>query len=325
MKSLFSRFRSSDHGSSPGPSSKAPRRRPSDPSQRSTPPTTDKENRPLPAVPEGLILYPRSTPSPLVDSPLPSPTVSIRAIEPTALPPTLTSHHARIPGPSAAPGPAQQRNKGAVSTSYGEQHRDFSGEGKKVTFISPVSTPAASVLMDEIPAPVVPAQGYSEAELGSPISIRDDHRTVSSSSAGSSSARGLAPDRPAQSSGASRPGPSRSTSAQTSASQSQSQSQSKRSFFSLHRPSASRKASLPPQLPNIASTPQTVRPPSASPSPTVPTLSPTPSDYSLHAASYLPPANSWSEMAEDDLIANLGPKERTRQEVLWEIVSSEER
>jgi hypothetical protein len=30
-------------------------------------------------------------------------------------------------------------------------------------------------------------------------------------------------------------------------------------------------------------------------------------------------------MAEDDLIANLGPRERTRQEVLWEIVSSEER
>jgi hypothetical protein len=30
-------------------------------------------------------------------------------------------------------------------------------------------------------------------------------------------------------------------------------------------------------------------------------------------------------MAADDLIANLGPRERTRQEVLYEIVSSEER
>jgi hypothetical protein len=30
-------------------------------------------------------------------------------------------------------------------------------------------------------------------------------------------------------------------------------------------------------------------------------------------------------MAEEELIANLGPRERTRQEVLWEIVSSEER
>ncbi|KAK0538946.1 hypothetical protein OC842_001143 [Tilletia horrida] len=34
---------------------------------------------------------------------------------------------------------------------------------------------------------------------------------------------------------------------------------------------------------------------------------------------------SWSEMTEDDLVMNLGPRERTRQEVLWEIVASEER
>lgn len=63
-------------------------------------------------------------------------------------------------------------------------------------------------------------------------------------------------------------------------------------------------------------------------SPTKSMLSPTPSEQSLagmSTRSYLPPPNSWSEMAEDDLIANLGPRERTRQEVLWEIVSSEER
>jgi hypothetical protein len=56
-----------------------------------------------------------------------------------------------------------------------------------------------------------------------------------------------------------------------------------------------------------------------------PMLSPTESDGSQSTRSYLPPPNSWSEMAEEELIANLGPKERTRQEVLWEIVSSEER
>lgn len=53
--------------------------------------------------------------------------------------------------------------------------------------------------------------------------------------------------------------------------------------------------------------------------------SPTESDGSLSSKSYLPPPNSWSEMAADDLIANIGPRERTRQEVLYEIVSSEER
>lgn len=36
-------------------------------------------------------------------------------------------------------------------------------------------------------------------------------------------------------------------------------------------------------------------------------------------------AASWSEAAEHDLVNNLGPRERTRQEVLWEIVASEER
>jgi len=34
---------------------------------------------------------------------------------------------------------------------------------------------------------------------------------------------------------------------------------------------------------------------------------------------------SWSEHTEVDLVANIGSRERTRQEVLFEIVSSEER
>lgn len=36
-------------------------------------------------------------------------------------------------------------------------------------------------------------------------------------------------------------------------------------------------------------------------------------------------AASWSEAAEGDLVSNLGSRERTRQEVLWEIVASEDR
>lgn len=36
-------------------------------------------------------------------------------------------------------------------------------------------------------------------------------------------------------------------------------------------------------------------------------------------------APSWSEMTQEDLVNNLGARERTRQEVLWEIVASEER
>lgn len=36
-------------------------------------------------------------------------------------------------------------------------------------------------------------------------------------------------------------------------------------------------------------------------------------------------APSWSEMTQEELVNNLGARERTRQEVLWEIVASEER
>lgn len=36
-------------------------------------------------------------------------------------------------------------------------------------------------------------------------------------------------------------------------------------------------------------------------------------------------AASWGEAAEEDLVSNLGARERTRQEVLWEIVASEDR
>lgn len=62
-------------------------------------------------------------------------------------------------------------------------------------------------------------------------------------------------------------------------------------------------------------------------SPTKSTLSSlAPSDAStMSAESYLPQPESWSAAMDDELVANLGPRERARQEVLWEIVHSEER
>ena len=50
----------------------------------------------------------------------------------------------------------------------------------------------------------------------------------------------------------------------------------------------------------------------------------TPFSQRSAGGSFMPPA-SWSEGAEEDLVSNLGYRERTRQEVLWEIVASEER
>ncbi|KDR81531.1 hypothetical protein GALMADRAFT_59571 [Galerina marginata CBS 339.88] len=43
------------------------------------------------------------------------------------------------------------------------------------------------------------------------------------------------------------------------------------------------------------------------------------------SASRILAAQSWSEVTEDDLVSNIGMRERTRQEVLFEIISSEER
>ena len=51
----------------------------------------------------------------------------------------------------------------------------------------------------------------------------------------------------------------------------------------------------------------------------------TPYSQMSNASTRILAATSWSEGAEDDLVSNLGPRERTRQEVLWEIVASEER
>ncbi|KAG9005374.1 hypothetical protein FRB90_010414 [Tulasnella sp. 427] len=51
----------------------------------------------------------------------------------------------------------------------------------------------------------------------------------------------------------------------------------------------------------------------------------TPYSYLSGRSTMIQPPSSWSEAAEEDLVSNLGPRERTRQEVLWEIVTSEQR
>ncbi|OSX65057.1 hypothetical protein POSPLADRAFT_1167225 [Postia placenta MAD-698-R-SB12] len=51
----------------------------------------------------------------------------------------------------------------------------------------------------------------------------------------------------------------------------------------------------------------------------------TPYSQTTNASSRILAAQSWSEVAEEDLVSNIGQRERTRQEVLWEIVASEER
>ncbi|KAN0133534.1 Dbl homology (DH) domain containing protein [Lactarius tabidus] len=47
--------------------------------------------------------------------------------------------------------------------------------------------------------------------------------------------------------------------------------------------------------------------------------------FSRKSIESVPPPASWSEGVEEDLVTHLIPRERTRQEVLWEFVTSEER
>ena len=51
----------------------------------------------------------------------------------------------------------------------------------------------------------------------------------------------------------------------------------------------------------------------------------TPYSQMTNASSRILSVQSWSEGAEEDLVSNIGQRERTRQEVLWEIVASEDR
>ena len=181
---------------------------------------------------------------------------------------------------------------------HGGRTVSASGEvaGKKVTFRSPAPTPTTSVVLEDF-AQLRP-DPTSEGSRGRKGSKMEGERSASAS-----------PKKP--------PVPPR-TSKPTLPTRS--------SLPTAPMFVSSRKSSLQP----ARRVSQHTVPPQ--PLPAFPTkssvLSPTPSDVSAGSASarsYLPPPNSWSEMAEQDLIANLGPKERTRQEVLWEIVSSEER
>lgn len=251
MKSFISRFKS-------GP----------------TPPPHGKENG-RPQSTSSSTSASGKRPSSLQQSRTPSDTPSMAPLRsPTPLPaPADGAGPSRPHSVQAAVGP--HANQTYPYASYDERSRTVSasGEGgKKVTFRSPIPTPATSIAFNDMinsgpPGGSSSAQAQagpstSSTRPGSPIKLEEPIQTHSRPSA-----------------------PSRSST---------SQSYSSRRSFSMRKGES-------------------------------PVLSPTPSDGSLSNKSYLPPPNSWSEMAADDLIANLGPRERTRQEVLYEIVSSEER
>ncbi|ODO04970.1 hypothetical protein I350_05581 [Cryptococcus amylolentus CBS 6273] len=195
----------------------------------------------------------------------------------------------RAPGRPSSVQPSPHPPTRAVNTE-GPRRRTVSASGdgpRKVTFRSPPPTPTASVLLDE-------AVRQDEPEV---FTDTDSLMMVRTDSLPSSA-------RP---------------------STTQSHTQSRRSSHNTTTfPHSSRKSSGASQR---TSSPEK-QPSSIMMRNKDGTLSPSPSEMSLgtqSTMSWLPVAGSWGEMADQELVANLGPVERTRQEVLFEIVSSEER
>ncbi|KAG9121341.1 hypothetical protein FRC07_002726, partial [Ceratobasidium sp. 392] len=108
-------------------------------------------------------------------------------------------------------------------------------------------------------------------------------------------------------------------------------------FAAQHRDTPDSTRSTPPRVNTAATSRATVGRSNHSPTHSTRTFGPAAADqasmtirsgtpYShMSGMSAIQAAASWSEAAENDLVSNLGQRERTRQEVLWEIVASEER
>ncbi|WWC60421.1 uncharacterized protein I303_102993 [Kwoniella dejecticola CBS 10117] len=345
MKSLFSRFKNNAGGSGSGPSDS----RPSSSRANSSASITNKENlnsihtknvdvkdrKSLNPSLKRIISkshLPEKSTSP---APAHSPHLTgVRSLTPIANQHQIQRHSTSSPNlayndtrPHSVSGPISTQN-GHLSPVVGWEdapstlrNRTVSASGdaqnerggKKVTFRSPVPTPTTSVVLDEaVKVEDIRGRRVSTGNLNA-----DRMTSPSSSASPSKRASTSALKVPTTSAEGTRPGTSQSTHSVRPRPTSRQTSPFLPSL--AIRPAAFRKASMPP----ISN-----RPNSTSPTKYPMVLSPTPSEASTGTTSnmsYLPQPNSWSEMAEDDLIANLGPKERTRQEVLWEIVSSEER
>ncbi|KAK6907462.1 hypothetical protein I203_101456 [Kwoniella mangroviensis CBS 8507] len=328
MKSLFSRFkggpsdsRSSSRANSSASTNKEREKEnlssPSDPKSKSSSST----NKQLKKVLSRNHLSEKPTSSSSASSPDPPPrTLTPIGNQHSSSSPNLTYDDPRphsITGSAELLSPVvglwdeprgENRNRHGTISASGDIH-DRPG-GKKVTFRSPAPTPTTSVVLDQATKIDFERRGSSSSIAGG----------TSPSKRASTSAL-----KPPSASQTDRPGTSQSTNSTNKRPRPTSRQTSPFLPSLVIRPTAFRKASLPPLGFNTHGNGTTSSSPTKS-STTI--LSPTPSDASTGAMSnmsYLPQPNSWSEMAEDDLIANLGPKERTRQEVLWEIVSSEDR
>ncbi|QRV86077.1 RhoGEF domain protein [Ceratobasidium sp. AG-Ba] len=308
MKAFFKRFNKSDDRERdsrgdrektlpPPPPSKV---RPDDswlkhasapPASFSLPPTIPV----LPPTPDSAPLFPSRAPSPPpVSNPLPAPVIPATPTPPPAPTPTPAQpqppppqRQQRPPSPPVEP-PATNSTASSRPSQQSEHTTPDSAARRKVAFRSPA--------MPSVPLPE-PARAASPAVSQTTTTTYYKMRPTSAAARFAAQQRDRDTPDSARSSSANTP-PRINTAMSGRASTNRathSPTHSTRTFGAVAADQAS----------------MTIR-------------SGTPYSH-MSGVSAIQAAASWSEAAENDLVNNLGPRERTRQEVLWEIVASEER
>jgi hypothetical protein len=290
MKSLFSRFRSKDREGAPAQDTKAAglSRRPS-----------SETIQPVPA-PSALRLQPSNRPAqPTAPSPAPSLAPSSRSATPSGLPGCL-ERAPSIPRRTSSIGPTYVSRPSSTLSFTNTKKGDHAYVGADVERERETVRTLSATYLD-----VSGHGGTKKVTFRSPIPTPPSSALMDGLSQ---------PDQPSPAAA------SQNSSSRADRSTARKHSLPPLSSIRPIHPSSSgstSRASSSPSHPLGADL--------ASPAPSTSASMTSETSLATSTQSYLAQANSWSEMAEEDLIANLGPKERTRQEVLWEIVSSEER
>jgi hypothetical protein len=306
MKAFFNRLSKQHKDSPPRPkdsASESEKDREKDTKHSSTLPH-DRFHEPLPLPPTPPALPTFEKPLPDID-PLSLPSITIPPTKSSAPSSGISSSSK----PSTKPSKAELRDSQGNSTTRSRQtastvpsHGDAVAP-KKVAFISPPPTPAGAVVRN-LPAdsgrqsasestsskPHLPLSKAAPGPVGSRVtSMARDRQSTGGSTLVSTGAG--EPSKPANTSRGTRSATPRAVT---------SPAHSQRAFAINNSSTALQRGDG------------------------VSVRSGTPfSQYS--ARSGVQAAASWSEAAEEDLVSNLGPRERTRQEVLYEIVASEDR
>jgi hypothetical protein len=266
------------------------------------PPPADKEHKQLPQWPPQAPHKPLPDPSytPASMQPPPSPTKAPARESSQTTTATATTTAAHTPSGSSddhhhAPPRVQITPNTPLAEPADKSSRRTTGtvrEEKKVAFRSPPPSPGPEAALAQ---QVAADAGASTVSLSPPL------KTAASrfaSQHGQPEARG-------------------STSTQASSSRAQVGGSNSRATGSTVRLAGTTGRGAPSPFPRGGGDGASMHPSMRSNTPYSQAGSPYPSEILA--------VTSWSEAAEDDLVSNLGPRERTRQEVLWEIVASEER